>query len=64
MMRNFWQVLFWGSLIVILIGSVINPMLSKSRRKKPLVERSAEAFLSTTQGVMRQARKRLMHRFN
>jgi uncharacterized membrane protein YagU involved in acid resistance len=63
-MRNFWQGLLWGSLIVIIIGTVINPIMSKSQRKKPLVERSADAFLSTTHGVIRQARKRLMHRFN
>lgn len=61
-MRNFWQGLLWGSLIVILIGTVINPIMNKSQRKKPLVERSVEAFLSTT--LMRQARKRLMHRLN
>ncbi len=61
-MRNFWQGLLWGSLIVILIGTVINPIMNKSQRKKPLVERSVEAFLTTT--LMRQARKRLMHRFN
>jgi uncharacterized membrane protein YagU involved in acid resistance len=63
-MRNFWQGLLWGSLIILLIGAVINPMMSKPRRKKPFVERSTDALLSTTHGVMRQAHKRLMHRFN
>lgn len=57
-MRSFWQGLLWGSLIVILIGTVINPIMSKSHRRKPLVERSVEALLSTT--LMKQARKRLM----
>jgi len=60
---RFWQGLFWGSFIVILLGAVIKPVMSKSRQK-PLVERGADAVLSTTHGLMRQARKRLRHRIN
>jgi hypothetical protein len=60
---RFWQGLFWGSFIVILLSAVIKPMMSKPRRK-PLVERGADAVLSTTHSLMRQARKRLIHRFD
>jgi hypothetical protein len=60
---RFWQGLFWGSFIVILIGTIFRPIISKSRRK-PLVERGADAVLSTTHGLMRQARKRLVHKFD
>ncbi len=60
---RFWQGLFWGSLIVILLSAVIKPIMSKSRRK-PLIERGADAVLSTTHSLMRRARRRLIHRFD
>lgn len=62
-MRNFWQGLLWGSVIGMMLSFVISPMMSKPRRK-PLVERSTDAVISTTHGLMRQARRRLMHKFD
>lgn len=62
-MRNFWQGLLWGSFIGMLLSNAINPIMDKPKRK-PLVERSADAVISTTHGLMRQARKRLMHKLS
>lgn len=65
MMRNFWQGLFWGSFIGIMLGTVISPIMNQSTfRKKPFVERSADSIVSTTHGLMRKARKRLLHKFD
>lgn len=60
---RFWQGLFWGSFIVIMLGTIFKPVMRNSRLK-PLVERSADALISTTLGLMRQARSRLIHRLD
>lgn len=62
-MRNFWQGLLWGSFIGILLCTAITPITSKPQ-KKPLVERSANAVISSTNSLMKKARKRLMHKLN
>ena len=56
MMRSkFWQGLVWGSLLGTALGAVIGPMARP--QKKPFVERSTDAVISTTRGLMKEARK-------
>lgn len=62
-MRNFGQGLLWGTIIGVMLSFAISSMMSKPRRE-PLVKRSTDAVISTTHGLMRQARKRLMHKFD
>ncbi|HEY3423307.1 MAG TPA: hypothetical protein VGL27_00815 [Negativicutes bacterium] len=65
MMRSFWQGLVWGGLVVTVLGAFIGPMVKPQR--KPLVERSADAVMATTRGIVREARharKRLMKKID
>lgn len=53
--KNFWQGLLWGSVLGTALGAVIGPMARP--QKKPFVERGADAVISTTRGLMKEARK-------
>lgn len=64
-MRNrIWHNVMWA-LVGTVFGAIVGPMMRP--RRKPLVERSADAIRSTTDDLMRQARrarKRIIKKVN
>ncbi|MBP2652975.1 MAG: hypothetical protein H6Q73_544 [Firmicutes bacterium] len=55
-MRNgFWHGLVWGGLIGTVFTAAMSPLMKP--KKKPLVERSANAIKATTRDLMREARR-------
>lgn len=55
MNRGFWQGMLLGSVLTTVLGAGLGSM--KKFQRKPLVERSADAVISTTKGLMKEARK-------
>lgn len=69
MMRRFLHGLLWGGVVGTVLGAIIGPMakIQQPPRKKPLAERSAEAVISKTEDLMkeaRRARRRLMKKLD
>ncbi|WP_054261529.1 hypothetical protein [Propionispora sp. 2/2-37] len=54
-MRRFWQGMIWGGMVGAALGLFMRPMTRPS--KKPLADYSADSLVSTTAGLMRQARR-------
>lgn len=58
-MRSFLQGLLWGGMVGTVVGAIIGPMNKTQQKpvKKLLKERSAEAVVATTEGLIKQARR-------
>lgn len=63
MRSHFWRGIFLGSLAAAVLGAIVKPFVRP--RKKPLVERGAEAIKDTTRELMhgaKRVRRRIMKR--
>jgi hypothetical protein len=54
MRSKFWKGLLWGGILGTALGAVIGPMTRP--QKKPFVERSTDAVITTTRGLMKRAK--------
>lgn len=59
MMRRFLQGLLWGGIMGTVVGAIISPTnkVQKKPVKKLLAERSADAVIATTEGLIKEARR-------
>jgi len=65
MRGGFWKRIIWGSILATVLSVILGPLTKP--QKKPLTERSAEAIIDTTHGLMRKARharKRIMKKID
>lgn len=56
MRNNFWQGLFWGSIIGTALGLFIKPVTDRPARK-PLADYKADDVIAKTRNFMREARR-------